>query len=364
MDKILKLLDKTFESNLKECESTLSKDDLVNDEWYCKLKSVFQENFEYYVQKLKDSNCYNAKNWKKNAKHIYYNYLYDENTEYNQIFDFISNIGKKHHDFLFIENLNIRRLPTNIETLAPFLTSLKIDDCEVKVLNHELFKLTNLRDLQISKCPIYVIPPKISKLKNLERLCLTRLRISELPDLSDLQNLKILDVSFNFLSTMPNLPVESLEVLYCDTNATLVINQSSIQQCINLKKLDCSGTSSFQLDFANHPSLIYLNISMQFRQDQVFQLLNITCTKLRFLNISNSTIILKEFLQLLELSPFLNVIQCNNTITSDGKPFMETLIYKFGKNLRNWGYSAKPCFIERQNNRASKKKIDWETCSF
>lgn len=228
-------------------------------EWFCKFKSVFSQDTEVFVQMLKDAGCFDENNWKKNLKHVFYNFLHDESEEYKAAWNLIKQYHQTKKQKVAIFDFVIRRLPTNIETLT-YITSLTLCDCEIKSLPTEVFRLTSLKSLTIKKCPMYEISEEIGQLSNLENLTLSRMRLTSLPqNIIKLAKLKRLDFSFNFISTFPSETsttiAKKLISLDVQCNYINVLENCSFPV---IKYLNISETPTSEIDVTQMPKLTTL----------------------------------------------------------------------------------------------------------
>lgn len=106
----------------------------------------------------------------------------------------------------------------------------KIEDSISECLN------SNGKILDLKYLKLKIIPSIIPE--NVEYLILANNKLKSIPDLSHLKNLKVLDLSFNYISKLPVLP-ENIEELNIRCNK---IKNIDIEM-YNIKRLDCAMNS-------------------------------------------------------------------------------------------------------------------------
>lgn len=121
--------------------------------------------------------------------------------------------------------------------------------------------LQGLTHLWAEECDLVELPD-LSQLGNLQVLDIKSNNISVLPDLSGLVSLKYFDCSFNKIRTIPDLSaLLNLESFYCYKN--VVESIASVPDSPNLKLFDCSFNKLKSIpDLSRNVNLIEVNLGM------------------------------------------------------------------------------------------------------
>jgi leucine-rich repeat protein SHOC2 len=139
----------------------------------------------------------------------------------------------------FLMNIDLNHL---IELKSLFLTNNNIIDLNVK-------KCTNLKKLCISSNNLYNIHNDVYQIKNLDVLYLFHNNIDDISKLHELSNLKILDLSFNKIESIPSHLFENLTKLeYLNlSNNKISLLPENIENCKYLTNLTLNNNEIIQL---------------------------------------------------------------------------------------------------------------------
>jgi len=313
-------------------------------EWFCKFKTLFGEESDQFIAMLKESGCYENKNWKKNINHVVHRWAHKECEDYNWTWKRISKEKKKKVTKTYFAELTVRRLPSNLETLTT-LKKISIFHSNISYLPPEIENLKLLEYLFIIQCPLYNLPSGLGNLPQLRVLEVSQCRITDIPDsLYSSKRLEQLILDNNFLnrfyfqrlsdinkdngglkklSLMGNESLEfppiettlNIEFLNISETKTRVFSGSNLY---NLKTLVFTALPSQikePIMIADLPkTIVYLNLSHLIIYESFIKLLlqefsNLKTIVLRgtFIhNDSNSVITVKEFIESTELKSFIN----------------------------------------------------------
>lgn len=322
-------------------------------EWFCKFSSIFSKDSETFVEMLKDAGCFDENNWKKNLKHVFYNFLHDESEEYKSIWTVIKQAYKSKKTKFTIFDFVVRRIPTNIESLK-YLTSLTISDTEIHGIAQEVFRLQSLEELTIRKCPVYEIPEEIAQCKQIRRLTLSRLRLQKLPDAIAQLPLQKMDISYNFIASCPIsiLQACSKSLRFLDIQANYFDLFDQQIEFPKLKQLNVSETKTNTVKLDALPNLKSLDCCDL--RGEINIVVPDPCHPLREIQISNCMISKENFIVLLNM-PILTRLEyngCRDSLGTDIGVLMEQEQLWSDQHL----YKQPKGIIDRSKSKSADRK--------
>jgi len=133
-------------------------------------------------------------------------------------------------------------------------------------IDMHIFKLDFLNFLDISEAGLKVLPTEVGNLVNLTQLVLKGDSLTSIPDtVSTLTKLKLLDLSKNYLSNLPDLSgMEQLSTLNLSLNKFIQFPDVGIEKCTQLSYVDLSVndlTDISTLEQSHLPHLVEMNLN-------------------------------------------------------------------------------------------------------
>lgn len=237
-------------------------------EWFCKFKTLFGEESDQFIAMLKECGCYDVNNWKKNTKHVLHRWAHKECDDYNWTWKKITREKNKNATKIQFASLNVRRIPSNIESLTS-LRKLTIFHSNISYVPPEIEHLSKLEFFHMIQCPVYVLPEAIGKLPQLKVLEISQCRLTNVPDsIYSSPKLQHLLLDNNFLSSFSfdrlseiGKQEEGLKRLSLAGNPALEF--FGMQQTVDLRYLNLSETNTKMFSGANLPKLKSLILSKQ-----------------------------------------------------------------------------------------------------
>ena len=107
-------------------------------------------------------------------------------------------------------NRDITTLPESLWTLSSSLTKLYASNLSLESLPPQVGDLSDLEVLDVSYNRLTSLPNEIGQLQRLRRLAFTRNKVSVLPELDELYEMQQLDLSFNDFTEVPVSDLERL----------------------------------------------------------------------------------------------------------------------------------------------------------
>lgn len=244
------------------------------------MKYIINNNFENRIDLFQNDA---KKNCKENLLTIFINCEIKIN--YKECI-FISNIFKKLSKLKSRISINL----TNSKSDLPVSINRIVNLEELILSNNHLTKISiekliNLKSLSIINNPI--IYQNIEHLKNIKSLKLYGCSLYTLPDsFESLKNLRNLDIGGNLFTILPNVIFKlNLERLDLSNNEMKILNFSKLINLKNLKYLNL--TRNFLTTFPDLPvCLEELNISHNYFKELPFSIIKFT--KLKKLNLGGS----------------------------------------------------------------------------
>jgi len=115
-----------------------------------------------------------------------------------------SNLLGSKNDGITVKSVEELLRYANDPSLAPLVTKVYLAGKNLTTLPPEIGNLKNLEMLDLSSNPLTTLPPEIGNLKNLEMLHLDDNQLTTIPkEIGNLTNLEYLDLSSNLLTTLP-----------------------------------------------------------------------------------------------------------------------------------------------------------------
>lgn len=268
---------------------------LEQKEWFCKFKELFGEESEHFIAMLKESGCYDVNNWKKNTKHVLHRWVHKECEDYNWAWKKIDRDRRKHGTKIHFAELNVRRIPSNIESMVD-LRKLTIFHSNISIVPQEIEKLNKLEFLHIIQCPLYVLPETLGKLNNLKVLEVSQCRITEIPEsVYSCPNLVHLLLDNNFLSSfrfdlIDKTGIESGGLKRLSLMGNRSIDFSPLQKSVDLSYLNLGETGIKMFSGSNLPSLKTLILSKQPEEQGEPTIVGDLSDRLSYLDVSGITV--------------------------------------------------------------------------
>lgn len=336
-------------NNIKDLKNTIPLENVSsklnddNNEWFKTFYSIYNDKAEEYINNLKECGCFNEKDWKTNAKHVWQKVNSRDSIGYEWLWNKIKHEYEINSKCLCLSELDIETIPMNISGLK-HLTKLCLRYCGIYYLPEEIGQINNLDFIQIQNCPIFELPKSIGNLSNLSYLEITNTYIKSIPNtIINLEKLKSVSLinneieSFSFYYLKGSK--DSLEFLslagnpvyfHFSQNDPDIENVISSTSNINvnkeiiifskLKKIDLNETFINEFNFEPFPLLEYLSITNGFGYLKFNYPSNELASKqpillkLIFIDLSNNSILKLDFENLINNSPNLRKIILRKTI--------------------------------------------------
>lgn len=95
------------------------------------------------------------------------------------------------------DNTSLHTLPEELQLLTN-LACLNLGQTGFKTFPEIIFKIPNLKTLKFLGNTLPILPDTVGQARNLEKLCLTDVQLESVsPEITKLQNLQVLDLSYN-----------------------------------------------------------------------------------------------------------------------------------------------------------------------
>nr|XP_046235403.1 leucine-rich repeat-containing G-protein coupled receptor 5-like isoform X2 [Scatophagus argus] len=188
---------------------------------------------------------------------------------YNGLIEFPTAVRSlRHLKELGFHSNNIQSIPEQAFTGNPSLTTILFYDNPIQSVGRSAFQnLPELRTLSLNGAAHLTQFPDLTGTKSLESLTITGARITSLPSsvCEQLQNLQLLDLSYNHIQTLPSFSgCESVQKIDLHHNEVEELEENTFHGLMSLRSLDLSWNRLSSVkpnSFSALPALTRLDLS-------------------------------------------------------------------------------------------------------